>query len=147
MRFQLPYANHQVFHVHSPFVLHCKGPCGSFMPWTIPLSPGCEHISTEKEVFGQKRTIVITRSRALLRGQIRGIRQHLSKKLRALRDLQKRIARIHEPGWRGKPYTVASIHKNLDSIISGQFIQNFLYGQVTRKRGRLGMAFGTNDEA
>src|SRR5205814_8251999 len=28
---------------------------------------------TEKEVFGRKRTIVITRSRALLRGQIRGI--------------------------------------------------------------------------
>src|SRR6266480_4682918 len=44
-----------------------------------------------------KRTIVITRSRALLRGQIRGIRQHLTKKMRALRDLQKRIVRSHEP--------------------------------------------------
>src|SRR5207249_12264599 len=63
------------------------------------------------------------------------------------RDLQKRIARSHEPGWRGKPYTVASIQKNLDSIISGQYIQDFLWGQVTRKRGRLGMAFGTDDEA
>jgi len=40
------------------------------MPWTIPLSPGCERKSPEKEVFGRKRTIVITRSRALLRGQI-----------------------------------------------------------------------------
>src|SRR5438034_8555724 len=49
--------------------------------------------------------------------------------------------------WRGKPYTVASIQKNLDSIISGQYIQDFLWGQVTRKRGRLGMAFGTDDEA
>src|SRR5204863_31514 len=41
---------------------------------------------TEKEVFGRKRTIVITRSRALLRGQIRGIRQHLTKKLRPRTD-------------------------------------------------------------
>src|SRR5207244_74442 len=74
-------------------------------------------------------------------------RRHQIDKPRALRDLQKRIARSHEPGWRGKPYPVASIQKNLGSIISGQYIQDFLWGQVTRKRGRLGMAFGTDDEA
>ena len=122
-------------------------PLQKFHALDDPAFAGVRAYRTEKEVFGRKRTIVITRSRALLRGQIRGIRQHLSKKLRALRDLQKRIARSHEPGWRGKPYTVASIQKNLDSIISGQYIQDFLWGQVTRKRGRLGMAFGTDDEA
>src|SRR5438105_10182706 len=82
----------------------------------------------------------------MLRGQIRGIRQHLTKKMRDLRDLQKRIVRSHEPGWRGKPYTVTNIQKNLDTIISGQYIQDFLWGQVTRKRRRLGMAFGTDEE-
>jgi len=102
---------------------------------------------TEKEVFGEKRTIVITRSRALLRGQIRRIRQHLAKKLRALRDLEKRIVRSHEPGWRGKPYTAESIQKNLDTIISGQYIADFLWGKVTRKHRRLGIAFGTDDDA
>jgi len=44
-----------------------------------PAFAGVRAYRTEKEVFGRKRTIVITRSRALLRGQIRGIRQHLSK--------------------------------------------------------------------
>ncbi len=88
---------------------------------------------TQKEVFGEKRTIVITRSRALLRGQIRGIRQHLAKKLRALRDLEKRISRSHEPGWKGKPYTPESIQKNLDTIISGQYVADFLWGKVTRR--------------
>ena len=102
---------------------------------------------TEKEVFGHKRTLVITRSRALLRGQIRGIRQHLVKKLRALRDLQKRIARSYKPGWRGKPYTAASIQKHLDTIVSGQYIADFLWGKVTRKHRRLGIAFGTDDQA
>src|SRR6266480_1833727 len=82
---------------------------------------------TQKEVFGEKRTIVITRSRALLRGQILGIRQHLAKKLRALRDLEKRISRSHEPGWKGKPYTPESIQKNLDTIISGQYVADFLW--------------------
>src|SRR5207237_1516409 len=79
--------------------------------------------------------------------QLPSIRQHLTKKMRALRALQKRIVRSHEPGWRGKPYTVASIQKNLDSIISGQYIQDFLWDQVTRKRRRLGIAFGTDEEA
>src|SRR2546429_2587964 len=75
-------------------------PLQKFHALDDPAFAGVRAYRTEKEVFGRKRTIVITRSRALLRGQIRGIRQHLTKKLRALRDLQKRIARSHEPGWR-----------------------------------------------
>jgi len=118
-----------------------------FRPLEDSRFAGVRVYRTEKEVFGEKRTIVITQSRALLRGQIRGIRQHLAKKLRALRDLQKRIARSHEPGWRGKPYSAESIQKNLDTIISGQYIADFLWGKVTRKHRRLGIAFGTDDDA
>jgi transposase len=112
-----------------------------------PLLAGVRVYRTEKEVFGRKRTIVITRSRALLQGQIRGIRQHLAKKLHALRDLQKRLARSHEPGWKGKPYTQKSIQKNLDAIISGQYIADFLGGKVTHPRGRLGIKFATDEDA
>lgn len=112
-----------------------------------PLFEGVRVYHTEKEVFGQKRTIVITRSRALLQGQVRGIGQHLAKKLKALRELQNRVARSHEPGWKGKPYTDESIQKNLDKIISGQYVVDFLWGKVTHKHGRLGIEFGTDDEA
>jgi len=112
-----------------------------------PLFKGVRVHRTEKEVFGQKRTIVITRSRALLQGQIRGIRQHLAKKLKALRDLQNRVARSHEPGWKGKPYTEQSLQNNLEKIVSGQYIGDFLWGKVVRKRGLLGIAFGTDHEA
>jgi transposase len=122
-------------------------PLQQFHALKDPALTGVRAYRTEKEVFGRKRAVVITRSRALLRGQIRGIRQHLAKKLRALRDLQKRIARSHQPGWRGKPYTAASVQKNLDAVISGQYIQDFLWGRVTRQRGRLGIAFGTDGEA
>jgi transposase len=111
-----------------------------------PLFEGVRVHRTEKEVFGRKRTIVITRSRALLQGQIRGIRQHLAKKLKALRDLQTRVARSHEPGWQGKPYTEKSLQKNLDKIVSGQYIADFLWGKVTRKHGLLGIEFGTDNE-
>jgi transposase len=122
-------------------------PLEQFRSLKDPRFPGVRVYRTEKEVFGHQRTIVITRSRALLQGQIRGIRQHLVKKLRALRDLQKRIARSYQPGWRGKPYTAQSIRKNLDTLISGQYIVDFLWGKVTRQHGRLGIAFGTDDDA
>jgi transposase len=112
-----------------------------------PLFEGVRVHRTEKEVFGKKRTIIITRSRALLQGQVRGIRQHLAKKLKALHDLQKRVARSHESGWRGKPYIEESLQKNLDKIVSGQYIADFLWGKVTRKYGRLGIEFGTDDTA
>lgn len=122
-------------------------PLERFRSLRDPLFQGIRVHRTEKEVFGRKRTIVITRSRALLQGQIRGIRQHLAKKLKALRDLQKRVARSHESGWKGKPYTEESLQKNLEKIISGQYIVDFLWGRVTRKQGRLGIEFGIDAEA
>src|SRR5258706_411484 len=64
-----------------------------------------------------------------------------------LRVLGKRIAHSHEPGWRGKPYTPERIQNNLDTIISGQYVADFLWGKVTRKHRRLGIAFGTDDDA
>jgi transposase len=112
-----------------------------------PLFEGVRVHRTEKEVFGKKRTIVITRSRALLQGQIRGIRRHLAKKLKALRDFQTRVALSHESGWRGKPYTEKSLQNNLDKIVSGQYIADFLWGKVTRKHRRLGIEFGIDNEA
>jgi len=112
-----------------------------------PLFEGVRVYRTEKEVFGQKRTIVITRSRALLQGQIRGIRQHLSKKLRALSDLQGRVCCSRQPGWTGKPYTQESLQKKLDTIIAGQYIPDFLRGKITRKRGRLGIEFKIDEAA
>jgi len=124
-----------------------KIPLERFRSLQDPRFPGVRVYRTVKEVFGQPRTIIITRSRALLHGQIRGIRQHLVKKLRALRDLQKRIARSYQPGWRGKPYTAQSIRKHLDALVSGQYLRDFLWGKVTRQQGRLGIAFGTDDAA
>jgi len=112
-----------------------------------PLFEGLRVYRTEKEVFGRKRTILVTRSQALLQGQIRGIRQHLVKKLRRLRDLQRRLAASHKPGWRGKPYTREGLEKQLASIVSGQYIREFLWARVRTRRHRLAVEFGTDHDA
>ena len=46
-----------------------------------------------RQVWGQERTLVITFSPELQRKQIRGIEQHLSKKRRALEELQAKLRR------------------------------------------------------
>ena len=112
-----------------------------------PLFEGLRVYRTEKEVFGQPRTIVVTRSQALLRGQIRGIRQHLSKKVRALQDLQRRVAASQNPGWRGKPYTREGLDKQLHSIVSGQYLRDFLWARVAEKRKRWRVEFGVDQDA
>ena len=122
-------------------------PAGRFRALEGPLFEGLRVFRTEKEVFGQKRVVLVTRSRALLRGQVRGIRQHLVKKIRALRDLQRRLQRSHQPGWRGKPYTRQGLEKQLESLTSGQYIGEFLSARVVEKSGRLTVEFATDQAA
>src|SRR5205823_12947753 len=54
-----------------------------------------------RQVWGQERTLVITFSTELQRKQIRGIEQHLSKKRRALEELQAKLRRSQKPGAKG----------------------------------------------
>jgi transposase len=122
-------------------------PIGEFRRLKGPLFAGLRVFRTEKEVFGQKRTVLVTRSQALLRGQLRGIRQHLEKKFRALRDLQQRVVKSHQPGWSGKPRTRQELEEKLTSITSGQYIREFLWAKVSKTDGRLAVEFGKDDVA
>lgn len=122
-------------------------PLKKFRPLRGARFCGVRVYRTEKEVFDRQRTLVITRSQALLRGQVRGIRQHLTKKLRVLRQLQQRVARSYQPGWRGKPYTRDGLQKAIDTLCSGQYIRAFLWAKVLQRRGRLAIEFGTDRAA
>src|SRR5262249_50756527 len=92
---------------------------------------------TTKEVFGRPWALVVTRSPSLLRGQLRGIRQHLAKKLKALAELQDKLAKSQAPGGRGKAYTEASVTQHLQEITGGQYVRDILRATVRRRRGRL----------
>jgi transposase len=122
-------------------------PTRRFRPLEGPLFEGLRVFRTEKEVFGRKRIVLVTRSQALLRGQVRGIRQHLTKKVRALRDLQRRLERSQQPGWRGKPFTREILQRQLESLTSGQYICEFLWARVKEANHRLAIEFGTDHGA
>ena len=102
---------------------------------------------TTKEVFGRPWTIVVTRSRSLLHGQLRGIRQQLAKKVKTLAELQDKVARSQAPGYRGKPYTEESLTKHLQEICRGPYIPEILRATVTRRRGKLGLHYSMDADA
>src|SRR5262249_26016838 len=102
---------------------------------------------TTKEVFGRSWTIVVTRSPSLLRGQLRGIRQHLAKKLKALAELKEKLAKSQAPGSRGQADTEASLAQHLQEITRGQYVRDILWATVQRRRGRLVLDYGVDQAA
>jgi transposase len=102
---------------------------------------------TRKEVYGRPWTVVLTRSARLLAGQVRGIRQHLRQRLQRLAEWQRQLAASHEEGYRGKPYTCASLDKHLSALTRGQYLSTILWTRVQEHAGRWTLAYGVDDRA
>jgi transposase len=98
---------------------------------------------TTKEVAGRTWTVVVTRSEPLLRGQLRGIAQHLKKRRQALAELQHKLRRSQQPGARGKGYTLESLRAYAEKLGQGQYIRDILRIDVRQRRGRLALTYRT----
>jgi transposase len=110
-----------------------------------PRLEGVTAYRTQKEVYGRSWTIVVTRSDALLRGQLRGIEQHLNKRRAQLRKLQTSLARWYRNNKKGKGYTFESLQARIRKIVAGgQFVSQILNYEVRQRRGRLTFSFETD---
>lgn len=119
-------------------------PLSKFSSFDDPRLAGTQAFRTQKELWGKRRTMVITRSRRLLEGQIAGINRALRKKRAALRDLRFKLARSQEPGARGKGYSRESLQKHIDSITSGQYVSQILKTRISELEGKLDFRFHTD---
>lgn len=119
-------------------------PLAKFRPLQNPLLQPTGALRTTRELWGQPRTLVITFSPELQRKQIRGIEQHLSKKRRALDELQAKLRRSQKPGAKGKGYTRESLAKKVKEICSGQHIAQILQVTVNQQRGHLKLTYRTD---
>jgi transposase len=85
-----------------------------------------------KVVFGQERTIVITFNEHLLEGQMQGINASLLKARRKLDFLQTNLRRRREGRLKqGRTPTAESVRKQVDQILSGQFLNTLIDAEVT----------------
>ena len=103
---------------------------------------------TQKTVFGQSRTIVVTFNQNLLDGQLQGLTQHLDKARHKLRDLQIQLQRRRQGKIKGgKAPTLESVQKQIQSICSAQFTDRILQTEVRKVRQGLELTFRTDQAA
>lgn len=121
-------------------------PLSSFRPLEGRLK-GVLGYRTKREVAGLDRTLVITVSPALKRGQCRGLRQHLTKRLRALNELSVKLQASQRRGAKGKGYTAESLRKHVDKLLHGQHVSDVLRVAIYTKRNKLYLRYSIDDEA
>lgn len=73
------------------------------------------------QIWGAERTVVLFVSEKLRAGQIRGLQQHLSKRLKALAQWKEQLAKP-----RSGPRSPQSARKRIDELLSGQHIGKVL---------------------
>jgi len=109
---------------------------------------GVEVYRTQKKVFGQPRTIVMTFNPNLYDGQVQGLSAHLGKARRKLRDLQTQLQRRREGKVKGgKAPTLDSVKKQIHTICSAQFVEKILKAEVQQVRKGLELTFRTDQAA
>jgi len=112
-----------------------------------PRLAGTTAYRSQKTVWGTERTVVVTRSETLLKGQVAGIEASLTKKRKALCELRQKLKKSQLPGAKGKGYTHESLEKNLKKITSGQYIKEILRTQISDEGGMLSFSFSTDQAA
>ena len=67
--------------------------------------------------------------------------QQVGKRLQRLAELERKLAASHETGYRGKPYTRASLDKHLSELTRGQYLGVILRAAVVEQEGRLALSY------
>lgn len=122
-------------------------PLNQFRSFSEPRLKGTTAYRAKKEIWGDERTVVVTRSEKLLTGQVAGITRALRKKRAALEQLGAKLRHSQKPGARGKGYTRESLQKQLDTITSGQYIPEILKTNIVNSERHLGFTFCTDARA
>jgi transposase len=103
---------------------------------------------TQKKVFGQMRTIVVTFNQNLYDGQRQGLTARLDKARQKLGDMQTLLQRRREGKVkRGKRPTLDSVKKQIHAICSAQFVEKILKTEVQSVAKGLELTFRTDQVA
>ena len=106
-------------------------PSSRYQPLTGERLKDVRAYRTQKVIYGQERTIVVTHNDNLLHGQLQGLTTALDKARSKLRDIQTKLRRRREGRIRGgKAPTAASILKQAQEALAGQHVKTVLRVQV-----------------
>ena len=123
-------------------------PNEQFRPLTQAGLEDVEVYHTQKSVFGQMRTLVVTFNQNLYEGQLQGLTAHLDKARQKLCDLQTLLQRRREGKVKGgKRPTPDSVKKQIHTICSAQFVERILKTEIQPVDKGLELTFRTDQVA
>ncbi len=97
----------------------------------------------KRVIWGAERTLVLYRSDLLREGQMRGLHQHLKKRIRALTAWQDQLANP-----RSRPRNAESLQKRIASLTSGQYVRDVLRVEFDPERsGRERLTWSIDQDA
>jgi len=96
-----------------------------------------------QEIWGADRTVVLFVSERLRQGQIRGLQQHLDKRLAKLADWKRQLAKP-----RSGPRSAETARKRIDELLRAQHVRQVLHVQYNgRRRGANRLEYWVDQEA
>ena len=123
-------------------------PRSRFGTLTTERLDGVEVYRTQKKVFGQPYTIVVTFNQNLLDGQLQGLTANLRKARRQLRELERKLKLRREGKLkRGKAPRWEAVKKQVRGICSSQWVGQVLQAEVQPVRKGLQLRFHTDQAA
>lgn len=97
--------------------------------------PGNTCFATTVEMWGKKVMAVVVYSESFFTQQLSGVSQNMVKCQKRLHDLQQSIIKCSMGKKKGKPPTMASVRKNIQDILSAQFMKGILKVHLEEKGG------------
>ncbi|WP_194174721.1 IS1634 family transposase [Desulfofundulus thermobenzoicus] len=104
---------------------------------------GVKYYRTTRKVFDAPRTVLVVFNLALLKGQLQGIHHNLAKTRQQLFSLQEKL---NNPSPKGRKPKVSSVTKQVEQILSRQFMKTLFWYKVTDQEG-VKLEFGFDNQA
>jgi transposase len=125
-----------------------EAPRHDYLPLSGARFAGVTAYRTQKTIFGQVRTVVVTFNEELFDGQVQGLGWQLQKKRRELRELQQRLEqRARGVVTKGRKPTIASITRQVEQVLSWQYHKELFEVEVAERDGHVRLTFSTKVEA
>ena len=120
-------------------------PRRQFQALTTARLEGVVVYRTQKKIFGQVRTVLVTFNPHLYDGQLQGLTANLNKARGKLRQLQLQLKRWRQGKIRsGKAPTLEGVHKQVAEICAAQSVKSILKAAVRSVRRGLELTFSTD---
>jgi len=104
-------------------------PCSSYAPLSGGPLDGVRVHRLRRQIWGAERTVVLLISERLRAGQMRGLEQHLGKRLKALAAWKEQLAKPHSG-----PRSEESARRRIEQLRSGQYLGEVLRAEFDPRR-------------